>query len=589
MKFMIVMAYQYSKLLNEAEDVRLLTLLPGSFDDVIRITISHIRLTKPALLPTSVQQQPSLEELQRTLPPFWKVYETLEGQYLYEQVEDDYTTWTHPDPEVPLPAYMPWQRETSSASPHQYEALSYTWGSFDRPVTIRVESNLNGGSWLTLQIQRNLAEALRHLRYPDKCRLLWVDAICINQKDVGERNSQVLRMADIYTSAIRVVVWLGAESGSSKLAISTLNHLGAQVELTKNYMRLSAPGSEQPSWYRAVCELPYETPTWQAILDLMRRPWFDRLWIVQEIQLANHRAVMQCGFEEISWSQFRKAAICLDTKLKLPSEELSSRILFVSNLSRPLTDRSFPSLLYVSSGRLCSDPRDHVYGLLGLASPTAASRIRPQYSTTVTSLYKETVEFLLSQTKRLNFLEECSARRSRIHQLPSWVPDWSAPRERIAFLGGGLGGRLASGLSCADARFLPENVLEASGVQSTIVRSVKGPAPKDADQALAAIQSWAPGGVQTALYPTGESLLDAFASALVMNRFRNRVQSSAISNVAEWKKELLDHLSKPPGSAGEEIAAKKKHILDYLKGMVFITVEDGYFGLATSNVEPGKN
>jgi len=88
--------------------------------------------------------------------------------------------------------------------PLHFEALSYAWGPIDDPSQVFV-----GPKRQHLSITRNLADALRHLRYGDAPRTLWVDAICVNQADLPERGSQVKRMAETYTRASRVVVWLG--------------------------------------------------------------------------------------------------------------------------------------------------------------------------------------------------------------------------------------------------------------------------------------------------------------------------------------------------------------------------------------------
>ncbi|KAF8853256.1 HET-domain-containing protein, partial [Acephala macrosclerotiorum] len=101
-------------------------------------------------------------------------------------------------------------------APLQYEALSYAWGSPKDPADIIVGSPYSHG---TISVTQNLAEALRYLRYEDKIRTLWIDAICVNQLDMAERTSQVKRMADIYSAASRVVVWLGPESDDSTMAM----------------------------------------------------------------------------------------------------------------------------------------------------------------------------------------------------------------------------------------------------------------------------------------------------------------------------------------------------------------------------------
>lgn len=83
-----------------------------------------------------------------------------------------------------------------------YEALSYTWGNADYTKSIRLEGH-------SVLIRTNLADALMSLRHPTQSRILWTDALCINQQDVRERNHQVGQMGKIYSQAAEVLVWLG--------------------------------------------------------------------------------------------------------------------------------------------------------------------------------------------------------------------------------------------------------------------------------------------------------------------------------------------------------------------------------------------
>ena len=96
-----------------------------------------------------------------------------------------------------------------------YIALSYVWGPTDNPKTIIVNDK-------TVAVTRYLGIALRYLRKPTEDRVLWIDAVCINQKDVPERNSQVAFMGDIYRSANRVLVWLGEADDESDLAFDLM-------------------------------------------------------------------------------------------------------------------------------------------------------------------------------------------------------------------------------------------------------------------------------------------------------------------------------------------------------------------------------
>jgi len=123
--------------------------------------------------------------------------------------------------------------QLSEENPPEFEALSYTWGSSENPVDIVIETE---SGIQVLAITQNLAEALRHLRHENQSRVLWIDAICIDQGNLSERSSQVRRMADLFRLSKRVVVWLGPERDNSSLALQLLESLGTKVEVNwENY------------------------------------------------------------------------------------------------------------------------------------------------------------------------------------------------------------------------------------------------------------------------------------------------------------------------------------------------------------------
>jgi hypothetical protein len=99
-----------------------------------------------------------------------------------------------------------------------FEALLYTWGLLDNPVDVFVGAS----GFYTLPVTQNLAEALPYLRPEDKPRVLWIEAICINQQDMKKRSSQVARMTDIYSKVETVVVWLVPESHNSAQAMEAM-------------------------------------------------------------------------------------------------------------------------------------------------------------------------------------------------------------------------------------------------------------------------------------------------------------------------------------------------------------------------------
>jgi hypothetical protein len=133
---------------------------------------------------------------------------------------------------VPPKRYQLPPFEDIQAHESRYEALSYAWGpqgSFSKILVCAPDGAAATAS--ILSIGPALKIALRHLRYADRPRRLWVDAVCINQMDNEEKDSQVKRMAEIYRQAGRVMVWLGPASyvENSALAMSAIRFLGSQV------------------------------------------------------------------------------------------------------------------------------------------------------------------------------------------------------------------------------------------------------------------------------------------------------------------------------------------------------------------------
>jgi hypothetical protein len=108
----------------------------------------------------------------------------------------------------------------------EYESLSYAWEEAALSRVVEIEGH-------ALPISPALETALRHLRTRTKDRVLWIDALCINQADNGERNNQVGFMDDIYAVAKRVVVWIGPQDGESERAMEFLKEMGDSNPLAR--------------------------------------------------------------------------------------------------------------------------------------------------------------------------------------------------------------------------------------------------------------------------------------------------------------------------------------------------------------------
>jgi hypothetical protein len=183
------------------------------------------------------------------------------------------------------------------ASTH-YEALSYTWGYEAATEEIRIQkpkgrSFKDVGRSLTeykiFHIRPNLDSALRYLRdysaEEPRNTVLWVDAICINQDDEEEKSTQVTKMADIYSHAESVFIWLGKARDDSDTGMDFVKHI-LNLERQGN---LSVKGSSSEQW--------------SAFVSLLRREWFGRRWVVQELAL-NRNAFLTCGERAVNWKDF---------------------------------------------------------------------------------------------------------------------------------------------------------------------------------------------------------------------------------------------------------------------------------------------
>jgi hypothetical protein len=322
-----------------------------------------------------------------------------------------------------------------------YEALSYTWGDPSSAIEVYVQDSSRGLA--TIKINANLASALKHLRLTLQTRTLWVDALCIGQMNLLERNSQVQRMYKVYSFARSVIVWLGGAADGSDQAISTIEHFSHQVEITRQNTIGEAPEAQEPHWWNPEIPIPYNKDTWDSLTAIFLRPWFTRLWVVQEAHLGGSRTKVQCDYLGVEWTALIKMIVILSSKTALPrqvpglSKVLSSVKPTVTNVGDP-TD--FPRLLSAICHRQCLDPRDKIYGILGILSNTISSQIEPDYRSSVAEVYKYAMLTAISINKRIQMLKSCDV-QLRLPQGPSWVPNWAGldGRQQLPTYFGGIG------------------------------------------------------------------------------------------------------------------------------------------------------
>ncbi|KAL8926894.1 MAG: hypothetical protein Q9208_002703 [Pyrenodesmia sp. 3 TL-2023] len=315
----------------------------------------------------------------------------------------------------------------------QYEALSYTWGD----ATQRSELHSNGE---VLSITCNLDTALRHLRHSLAPRILWVDAVCINQSDTEERNQQVALMRDVFTKASQVIAWLGEEhpSDSAAMEFGDLKPLPVNSPEKDKILKLAALQAQLPS-------------SLMAARLLVQRPWFGRAWIIQEAALAR-RLQVQCGQKVIDWESLHGNLRLLDSMNDASGARVSFNNPFYQRLGfieatrssiktdrsrhlnhRPLTTgenmltrrsawKQIHSAVINARSYGATDQRDHIYALLGLINADGAP-FPVDYSLPYTKVFRNFARFVIQETDSLSGLGQVDS--SATASLESWVPDYS--------------------------------------------------------------------------------------------------------------------------------------------------------------------
>ena len=332
---------------------------------------------------------------------------------------------------------------TSLNRPLSYIALSYTWGSTRNKAIAEVDGH-------SIPVTNNLNQALLKLRDKDREVVCWADAICINQSDKSEVSEQVQLMGSIYSLATSVAVWLGPSSEDSDSAIKFLETIAIHDENRNDGIvrRLIESAEGRQDITAAVC--------------LFEREYWRRLWVVQEV--LNARVIqVHCGSATLPWSRLQRAANVLRRASKLagmhygspsgddgepvlisPKSRLSYGIIFASYgpssflITRSILEGSMPTdpannaakfmlALCTCRSKFATDPRDKIYGVLGVAPEDTQKAIIPDYNMPIGEVYTQAAEYIITVSRRLDIA--CHALHYPIHVtalgLPTWVPDWS--------------------------------------------------------------------------------------------------------------------------------------------------------------------
>jgi hypothetical protein len=333
--------------------------------------------------------------------------------------------------------------ESSLDNCPSYEAISYVWGDANITVPVQLHDT-------TRSVTTNLGLALRYLRLAEEERIIWVDALCINQENNPEKNHQVRQMGSIYASAHQVIVWLGEEEDARH----------AYQSLTEFITKSKGIPSEDSIKIWAGADF---ADAKMACDSLFARSWWTRMWTLQEVihdrSVAVYMGSFQIDFDDLcSKFQFYQGiklvfekellGMALSTSVPLVYRKyhrILALSIYGSNaacfIARGRRSRKFSASWEIGLAitihwvreRQCSDPRDKVYAILGMQGNKAYENLI-DYKLSKEDAYATTMAFLLSRGLGVNSLLQVESPKRRItaEGLPSWVPDWSVQQAVVA-------------------------------------------------------------------------------------------------------------------------------------------------------------
>lgn len=327
----------------------------------------------------------------------------------------------HLKQKVPL-AQVPLREDLS------YDALSYVWGDKTNPdFIVLCESRF--------AVTRNLAKALEYLRFPHSERMLWVDALCINQvNDEEEKRAQVKSMHLIYKHARSVIAWLGPETKDSKSAFGAMD-LIQELDITPiSGMKFTISNKKTQTEHD-----PFRR-------ELMDRHYWSRAWVVQEMIFADP-LLIQCGPDVVRYSTLEKvyppdAQGCFE----IYSDKSEPRrvhfegdpelkILRLENLdSQQICPKRY---LDCFLDRECLHRHDNIFAFLNLFSNDIRQRINVSWEEDIRQLIRHTAEVFIESTQSLYIIVIRGRQKPPCAQgddkwqlnMPSWCPYFATPYE----------------------------------------------------------------------------------------------------------------------------------------------------------------
>lgn len=378
---------------------------------------------------------------------------------------------------APLRAHL--VTATTSEMP-EYQALSYVWGDPTPVDAIICEDT-------PVLIAANLRDALLRIRSETETLIIWVDAICIDQRSLDEREHQVSIMGKIYEQASSVLVYVGQGlEGDPRLVKDNIAIFRAMLlqKLSQGQRLIDAvKGLPDPDVEKGLAKNDYSA--WQRFWDL---PYWERAWVVQEAGLAAKAEILY-GDESIDWEDLMLSCTWLayfghlrfissgsSVRSSWVGYNQSKRAQFSTRPSDYAPDISFLDCLDCARrGSRATDPRDLVYAFLG---HPGAHKFSPNYHVDTKAVYRDFAASCLNAHQNPSILSYStrSPELGLFEDVPGWCPVWNEvedPPEPLLGLNRSRGYNASNGAPFKYS--IDNNLLSVTGIVFDCLDFAAGP------------------------------------------------------------------------------------------------------------------
>jgi len=341
-------------------------------------------------------------------------------------------------------AYRNNPRANLITCPDWFMALSYCWGDSSTPFSLPTPDG-------TLTITASLRSAFQRVRLSECDRPIWADGICINQNDTSEKEQQILLMREVYTSAYAVIADIGHVTPTLETALdliktfflhavrSGLNIGGTPLTYQRTLQFLGLPDPPLPKG-----PVPADDdPAWAAVTEFLCRPYFRRVWIIQEFVLAAE-TTMLLGDVMMDWQAFSAMfetynGWCYPMQV-LEVEEAQEGQRSIANLgmtrrmwmARRYEAMTLHDLLERFASHRVSLARDRYFGLLALARDGGDEGFRPDYTASFEEVVRQ-VGWGIMKGERGREMLMVAGMSTAPERFPSWVADYREDASRFGY------------------------------------------------------------------------------------------------------------------------------------------------------------